>query len=306
MRSKAFAMTALGLCAFAVPASAQIIATSIPRAEAAGTGKGVTIEENKWALHLMASPFAKWKINSYTELPQGSDAPVFVQATSTDSSSKFIGAAELAFKAGSDFTVGLGGWFNTLGTADVETFELDGPNGIGFAGTATAKMRVSEFHGSLFYRDVGVQAGVVKTTSTLKGFRQGSVVFDLITLQPIVVFQRDATLAEANIPEEDVSTTSWDAFLVYKKGSESETKNPWGLSVGAGMFRDNEAKSTAFSGFITGSVQLYKGLGIDASFWYVGGKKQTITQEALADDLDTALPSNLSRFTIGIGYSFPN
>jgi hypothetical protein len=310
MKSKAFAMTALGLCALAVPVSAQIIATSIPRAEAAGTGKGVTIEENKWALHLMASPFAKWKINSYVEDPKGAEVPDFQQASSTDSSSKFIFAGELAFKAGSDVTIGLGGWYNSLGTADVTFFELEPAvviqrtGLVALAGTAHSKINVFEFHGNAFWRDVGIQVGVVKTKSDIKTLLAGAERADLNFNTGELEFR---TL-QTDLPLENLesSTTALDTFLVYKRGSGSEASRPWGVSVGAGFYKDNQSKSTSFSSFITGSLQLYKGLGLDASFWYVGQKEQSAGQQALGDLLGAAVETNLSRFTIGIGYSFPN
>jgi hypothetical protein len=310
MRSKAFAMTALGLCALAVPASAQIIATSIPRAEAAGTGKGVTVEEEKWALHLMASPFAKWKINSYVEEPKGAEVPDFQQASSTDSASKFIFAGELAFKVGSDVSIGIGGWYNELGTADVTFFELEpavvvqSTGLLALAGTAQSKMNVFEFHGNVFWRDVGVQVGVVKTKSDVTTLLAGAERADFNFNTGQVELRTLLADLALDLPEQ--KTTNWDAFLIYKKGSESGASRPWGVSVGAGMYRDNQSKGTSFSGFLTGSVQIWKGLGLDASYWYVGTKEQTAGQQALGDLLGDAIETNLSRFTIGIGYSFPN
>jgi hypothetical protein len=311
MRIKAFAMTAMGLCTLAVPASAQIIATSIPRAEAAGTGKGVEAGEKKWALHIMGSPFAKWKVNSYRETTLSNDTPDFQQAATTDSSSKFIGAVELAFKAGSDFNVGVGGWYNELGTADVVFFEVEPlafvqqTGLLALAGTAKSKIHVFELHGNVFWNDVGVQVGVVKTksqyTSLLRGAQRVTVDLNTGFINSPETLQVDLPLTSPAF-----STTSWDAFLVYKRGSESGAKYPWAFSTGGGFYRDNESKGTSFSGFLTGSVQFYKGLGVDASFWYVGAKDQTAGQQALGNLLGDAIETNLSRFTIGIGYSFPN
>jgi hypothetical protein len=54
---------ALVLGILTAPATAQIIATSIPKA--------VGASEGKWAFHVMGSPFAKWRINSYLQEPDG-------------------------------------------------------------------------------------------------------------------------------------------------------------------------------------------------------------------------------------------
>jgi hypothetical protein len=299
MNVRGLVLAGLGAAALAAPASAQIIATSIPREDVGGgTGAG----SSRFSLHLMASPFAKWKINSYVEEPKGSGFPTFQQASTTDSESKFIGAAEVAFAAGENWTIGLGGWYNTLGEPDVDVFEVDLDVGTVFGGLATQKLRVSEFHGSVFYKDIGIQAGIVHTSATLTGFRAGSVVIDLLSDDPPFVFPNDVTLAEAGIPEQTVSTNNWDAFLVYKKGGGSG--NPWSLSLGGGVYHDSQASTTKFSGFATASVGIFKGLGIDASYWYVGGAQPTPARQELEDLLEDAISENMSRFTIGIGFTF--
>lgn len=299
MRLRGLMLACLGVAAVSAPASAQIIATSIPREDiGGGTGAG----ESRFALHLMASPFAKWKINSYVERPKGSEFPDFQQAATTDSASKFIGAAEVAFAVGDDVSVGVGGWYNTLGEPDVDVFELDFPNTVAFGGVATQELRVSEIHGNVFYKDIGVQVGLVHTSAKLTGFRAGSVVVDLDTFDT-VTFDRDITLSELNLTEETNTTNNWDAFLVYKKSGPAGS-NPWGVSLGAGVYHDTEASSSKFSGFATASVGIFKGFGIDASYWYVGAAKPTSAQRDLADLLDNAVSDNLSRFTIGVGYTF--
>jgi hypothetical protein len=300
MRLAGLVLGCLGV-ALAVPASAQIIATSIPR-EDTGGGTGSNAE-HRFALHLMASPFAKWKINSYVEEPKGSDFPDFQQAATTDSRSKFIGAAEVAFAAGSNWSVGVGGWFNSLGEPDVDIFELDLNNGTVFGGVATQKLRVSEVHGNLFYKDIGVQAGIVHTSATLTGFRAGSVLVDLIS-EETITFPRDITLSEAGVQEQTFTTNNWDAFLVYKHGGPAGSRTPWSVSLGGGVYRDTEAGETKPSAFATASVGIFRGLGIDASFWYVGGSKPTAARQELGDLLENAVSDNLSRFTIGVGYTF--
>lgn len=139
--------------------------------------------------------------------------------------------------------------------------------------------------------------------ATLTGFRAGSVVVDLNSGQSFT-FNRDVTLGEAGLSETTESTNNWDAFLVYKHGGASGSSTPWSLSLGAGMYRDTEAATSKFSGFATASVGIFRGLGIDASYWYVGGSKQTAARQELAGLLDAAVADNLSRFTIGVGYTF--
>ena len=284
--------------ALAAPASAQIIATSIPR-EDTGGGTGSNAE-HRFALHLMASPFAKWKINSYTEDPRGN--PTFQQAATTDSSSKFIGAAEAAFAAGSNWSIGVGGWYNELGTADIDLFELDLNSDIpAIAGTATSKLRVMEVHGNVFYKDLGVQVGLVNTRSRLTGLKAGAerLRFDQFGDLVFETLRSDITL-----DGETVSTNNMDAFLVYKRGGSTGSRGSWGLSFGGGIYRDSDAGTTKPSAFATASVGLFRGLGIDASYWYVGGAKPTVAQQDLADLLEDAVSDNMSRFTIGIGYTF--
>lgn len=297
MKARTVAAAAIGWGILTAPATAQIIATSIP------TTMGGQ-PEGKWAFHVMASPFAKWRINSYLQEPDGSATPDFQQSTTTDSASKFILAAEAAFRAGSATTVGVGGWFNDLGTADVDFFQfiLD-PNDptLLFAGVAPVTVRVFELHGNVFYKDFGVQAGLVQTKTRQKGLRAGTVeVFvdengDLQT----------ATLTEDTSFDSDPETVNnWDAFLVYKKGSSTERKTSWGISLGAGIYRDNEAKSTNFTGFVTGTLGIYKGLGIDLSYWYVGAQKRSAGRQAFESLLEETVHTDMSRFTAGVSYTF--
>jgi hypothetical protein len=300
MNVRRLTLACLGVAALAAPASAQIIATSIPREGSGGTGSA---SDRKFALHLMASPFAKWKINSLEEDPPNTDFPDILRASTTDSSSKFILAGEAAFAASDDVTVGVGGWYNTLGDTDVEVLELDFVEGLVFFGPTIQNISASEVHANVFYRSVGLQVGLVRTKAKNIGFRAGSQLEFLDTGEAFQ-FTRDVTFAEVGIPETTVSTNNLDAFLVYKRGASADSSLRWSLSAGAGIFRYTQAKKTAFSGFATASVPIFKGLGIDASFWYVGSTKKTATQAEFAAALEDALADNLSRFTIGVGYTF--
>lgn len=295
MNVRSLTLVGLSVAALAAPASAQIIATSIPREDVGGgTGAG----RSKFSLHLMASPFAKWKINSYIEEPKGAGFPDFQQASTTDSASKFIGAVEAAFAAGDNWSIGLGGWYNTLGEPDVDVFEIDLIGGTIFGGLATEEMSVSELHGNVFYKDVGIQVGLVRTSTKITGLRAGAILIDLNT-DEVIEFTEDAPITG----QETFSNNNWDAFLVYKKGS-APGSTPWGISLGGGVYHDSAASSTKFSGFVTASVGIFKGLGIDASYWYVGGSSPTPARQELEELFEEAIAENMSRFTIGIGYTF--
>jgi hypothetical protein len=50
-------------------------------------------------------------------------------------------------------------------------------------------------------------------------------------------------------------------------------------------------------------VGLFRGLGIDASAWYVAGSKPTAARQELEQFFER-IEDNLSRFTIGVGYTF--
>ena len=250
-------------------------------------------------VHLMASPFAKWKINSYQEDPKGAEFPTTQFAATTDSKSKFIFAGELALAAGDDLTVGVGGWYNTLGEPDVDVFLLNVDDDLALFGAAKQKVRVSELHANVFYDSIGLQVGLVRTSTALKSLRAGSAIATLSTGR-IITLTEDFPATGDNA--EETSVSNWDAFAVYKTGGHEGAR--WSLSLGAGGYRDTDTDTTTFSGFVTGSVNVYKGLGIDASYWYVGGKKRTAAQRNLADALDSAIADNLSRFTVGVGYTF--
>jgi hypothetical protein len=297
MQARTVAVAALALGALAAPATAQIIATSIPKSISGG-------EEGRWAFHVMGSPFAKWRINSYTQEPIGSDSPILQQSTTTNSASKFILAAEAAFKAGSDTTVGIGGWYNDLGRADVDFFQLNLDPKVAtllFAGVAPFDVRVSEVHGNIFYKALGVQAGLVRTKFRQRGLRAGTTE---------VFFDENGDLQTETRTEDEFfdsdpeTFNNWDAFLVYKKGSSTGRSTSWGFSLGSGIYRDNEVKSTNFTGFVTATVGLYKGLGLDASFWYVGAQKKTAARQEFESLLEKTVKPDMSRFTAGVSYTF--
>src|SRR5206468_7926882 len=99
MQARTIVIAALVLGVLAAPATAQIIATSIPKSISGGG-------EGRWAFHLMYSPYAKWRINTFQEGVTPEQVLFF--ATGGKPKSSFLGAAEVAFKAGDSATLGVG------------------------------------------------------------------------------------------------------------------------------------------------------------------------------------------------------
>ena len=291
MQARTLAMAALVLGGLAAPAAAQIIATSIPRSIAGGG-------EGRWAFHVMYAPYAKWKINQFEETDTA-----FVSARAKPNSS-FLGAAEVAFKAGSDVTLGLGGWFNKVGNTDYDfTFVEVSDVVLGLDGVRTDDLTVVEGHANAFYKSIGLQVGVVHGKSTTTGLTIGNFLLDdlVLTRGELVSLLGSAEVdaIEAEGRGLEISTTDVDGYLVYKAGSQDSDRLGWGFSLGAGAYRYGGSKKTVPSAFATLSVGLYKGLGIDSSFWYIGKSKSD-----LQESLDVS--DGLNRFSIGIGYTFSN
>ncbi|HSB61285.1 MAG TPA: hypothetical protein VLI67_06175, partial [Vicinamibacteria bacterium] len=289
MKTKGFLTVVLGLWALASPASAQIIATSIPRADTVGAAA-----EKRWAFHVMGSPFAKW---NYGELYlDPSDVFGTIQGTPN---SDFLFAGEILFAAGTNFSIGVGGWYNKIGANE---FDFDGFDVTGVAGFADigavldTDIKTYEGHLGIFYKDVGIQGGIVKSTGKLGPTAR-------ITRFEGVPISGDRF--PFSVP--DAETTDWDVFGVYKHGfGGRDGQGRAGLAIGAGIYRKQgiagtsplrlPTDETVFSGFATLNVNLYRGIGIDVSYWYVGPTGETFGGEEFPDD-------SQSRFTIGIGIS---
>ena len=146
MQARTVAVAALLLGAWAAPATAQIIATSIPKSISGGA-------EGRWAFHLMWSPYAKWNINTFQE------NPTQFLATKGDPKSDFLGAAEVAFKAGSSTTIGIGGWYNKIGnhSADYAFFEVDPSANVFLSGPMNLNITYTEGHANAFYKNLGAK-----------------------------------------------------------------------------------------------------------------------------------------------------
>jgi hypothetical protein len=288
MQARTIAVPALLLGALAAPATAQIIATSIPKSIAGGG-------EGRWAFHLMYSPYAKWKINTFEESPSS------FLATSGNPKSSFLGAAEVAFKAGDAATIGIGGWYNKIGkkTSDYAFFDVTPDGDVFLAGPTDLDVTYTEGHANVFYKDLGVQFGIVHNSRTVNDI---SATVATVNGDPFPLDVANDILASTVIGAKDTAN-DYDGYLIYKAGGTGGNENNWSFSLGGGYYRYDIVKKTVPSGFATATVGLYKGLGVDASFWYVGKTKRTELQQALAQggaDLD----QNLSRWMVGVSYTF--
>ena len=288
MQARTIAVAALLLGALAAPATAQIIATSIPKSIAGGG-------EGRWAFHLMYSPYAKWKINTFEESPSS------FLATSGNPKSSFLGAAEVAFKAGDAVTLGIGGWYNKIGkkTSDYAFFDRTPDGDVFFAGAMNLDVTYTEGHANVFYKDLGVQFGIVHNSRTVN-----AISADVATVNGI---DFDLGLANEILASTVVGTkdtaNDYDGYLIYKVGGTGGNDNNWSFSLGGGFYRYDIVKKTVPSAFATATVGIYKGLGVDASFWYVGKTKRTELQQALAQS-GVNLDQNLSRWMVGVSYTF--
>jgi hypothetical protein len=187
---------------------------------------------------------------------------------------------------------------------------------------------VSEGHVGVFYRSVGIQVGVVRTHQqgsdakfgvwTVEGF---GVPPNLVRFDPPLVIDFGAF---EEFPENgprpheppkiafDETTNDLTVFGVFRKAGAH-----WGVSVGAGAyfkegipggsplrFPDDEV---VFSGFVTANVSLYKGLGIDVSYWHIGATREfddfRKNMEAISPNVKLGGDAQ-SRWTVGVGYSF--
>jgi hypothetical protein len=301
MKTRSCLLAAAGLCLMASTASAQIIMTSIPRlsATAQTTGGGRDGGEKKFAVHVMGSPMSLWKYNELAGGPVRNSSLFDVALFKGTPSSDFLLAGETVFKVGRDFSIGVGGWHNKVGKVTygfgVATFDEYFDLVDIASGTLDGDLTLSEGHVSFFYKSVGVQAGVVHTNSKLTSS----------TILSSEAFPWAEGTALQSI-EENNSVNDWDLYGVYKYSGD--TKRPFGVSVGAGLYgKQGNTKSAqraaedqvVFSSFVTGTIDIYKGFGVDASYWYIAKTK--------ADLLGLTVPlvaDPASRFTFGVSYSF--
>jgi len=287
MQARTGVAVALLLGAWAAPATAQIIATSIPKSVAGGG-------EGRWAFHLMWSPYAKWNINTFQEDPSS------FLATKGDPKSDFIGAAEVAFKAGDSASIGLGGWYNKIGnhSADYASFVATPDGNVFLSGPINLNVTYTEGHANAFYKNLGVQFGYIHSTSTVN-----TITADIAEVDGVPIPLELANQFLTDVEGAQDTANDYDGYLVYKTGGESGNKTNWSFSLGGGFYHYDIVKKTVPSAFATVTLGLFKGLGIDASYWYVGKTKRSELQEAL-NDAGLDLDQNLSRWLVGVSYTF--
>jgi hypothetical protein len=282
----------------AAPASAQIISTSIPKAET----PGAQAQEKTFAFHVMGSPFSKWHYNEivaadWTDNPNNTDVGIFSGTPNSD----FLLAGEAVVKLGKSFSLGGGGWYNKVGKVQydfkVQTYNANLVVVDHLTGTLTGDLKLGEGHASFFYKDVGVQVGAVHTNSRLMDSKIATSDLPSNVGLPLGSIEENG---------QDSSVTDWDLYGVYKYAGKSS--HPYGLSVGAGFYNKKGSTETSqrapddqkiFSGFFTGTFDVYKGLGIDVSYWYIAK-----TEADLGLGTPVSSENATNRFTIGFSYTF--
>ena len=281
------AVAALLLGAWTAPAAAQIIATSIPKSVSGGG-------EGRWAFHAMWSPYAKWNINTFQE------DPTSFLATKGDPKADLLLAGEVAFKAGDSASIGIGGWYNKIGnhSAEYAFFGVDPDGDVFLSGPINLDVKYTEGHINAFYKSLGVQFGYIHSTSTVN-----TITADVAEINgepvPVEFVNPFLTTVEG---AQDVAN-DYDGYLVYKTGGEGGGNTNWSFSLGGGFYHYDIVKKTVPSAFATVTLGLFKGLGVDASYWYVGKTKRTELQDVL-DDIGLELDQNLSRWMLGVSYTF--
>ncbi len=287
MQARTLAVAAFGLAVSVGPAHAQIIATSIPTSVSGGG-------EGRWAFHLMWAPYAKWNIATFEE-----DPTAFL-ATKGDPKSDFLGAAEIAFKAGDSASIGIGGWYNKVGNDSAEyVFLLADPDGTVFlSGPVNRDVKHTEGHVNVFYKNLGVQFGLVHTSNLIN-----SITADIATVNGENIPLDIANELLVDVAGVEDTANDYDGYLVYKTGGTSASNTNWSFSLGGGFYHYDIVSKTVPSFFATATVGLFKGLGVDASYWYVGKTKRSELQDALSD-VGVDLDQNLSRYMVGVSYTF--
>jgi hypothetical protein len=281
-------------------ASAQIVATSLPREPESASPK-------KWAVHVMASPLAQWHYQEvFIDIGNGYSVLGDIEGTPR---SKVMLAAEVSFGRSDGFVVSAGGWYNKVGT---HTFDFMGPLTLppgpdfpeGYTDIHRAifdtDLTMVEYHAAVSYKGLGLQAGMVSTSGA---FKSGEFVdaFGRRRNPPTPYSEDDLPKAE---------TTDYDLFLVYKRGFGRAS-----IAVGAGGYRKQgieggfnasplrtETAKTVPSVFGAASIKVYRGLGVDASYWYIG--RSDATDEVGDLGAITLATDQQSRLTLGLGFTF--
>lgn len=171
-----------------------------------------------------------------------------------------IVAADFGVKLRESITVGAGGWFNQL-----SSYTVDGRSSGSTAGPSdivhTFSRSMYSVYGSFFYRDVGIQAGIVpvrvKQTTTVRA-TGGSVTDDDGGQTDATVF---GVVRMAFTEEEDDMNLSFTAGLgVVRYGSR-----PQDAGIGTAPASPS---SVAASTFLNIAWQFYKRVTLDLSSWW--------------------------------------
>jgi hypothetical protein len=252
--------------------SAQIISTFVPPDTSAGLSRDPTQAapgSKRAAIHFMGG-YTFWQFGLG---PGKGEANANFSGLGTGGHAGVIGAVDVVGNLSSRVTVGGGGWFNRI--LDYNYVEQspydDGPD-------LNTTLSVYSFYGTVFYRFIGVQVGVVPSKGTL-------------TITP------DATIGG---PSHSYSHNQTDANVF---GTVRGASSRWAVVAGAGWHRygprvtdlhDGKSPSgNAFTAFATASYSVSRNASIDASFWYTGKDKNAILWTGNA---------NQSRVTIGFGF----
>jgi hypothetical protein len=224
--------------------SAQIISTMLPP-ESTSAPPGVS---RTYAFHFMGG-FADWETSFDPGVIQALNALGDLHGHEGHG---FILAGDMTFRAGRDLTAGVGGWYNRV-TPVVGSFPEFGSLEFDMGSSYYA------FYGNVFYRYIGVQAGLI----------------------PI---QRHVTLKDPGHAFTDhYGEIDGNVFVV---GRIARAK--WFGTLGGGFYRYGEQPpidlfqlpglpaAVGFSWFGNASLALGKGLWVDASIWRTGKTRLTI------------------------------
>ncbi|MEK7316426.1 MAG: hypothetical protein AAB011_09610 [Candidatus Eisenbacteria bacterium] len=290
------------LVACAPAAKAQIISTSLPTL---GTG------ETKLPIsaHFMVSPLGSWdyKEGWFSDKRSSNYDEYFVGTVGKTSTSQILAAGEAAIPIGDNrLTATVGGWYNRIGDVD---YNFDGqflviydPSvvfldySIPMKATIPITVTMVEGHAGLFYRNYGVQVGVVRSQLKSDG--------------NIVALRREDGAPQADLEGYfpfDASTTDVTLYGVYKRSVDRAA-----VSAGFGIYRKQGIKSASdsplrfadskmvASGFLTASVELKHRFSLDASYWFIGKTDQA---KDIKGYTSTTPSDSQSRLTVGVGYS---
>ncbi len=255
----------------AAPASAQIIVTMVPRAEPKPLG------EFEWptGIHVFGG-YAGWSYG-YTRTEFETDK----------SRNGYLVAADFGKRVSESITVGGGGWYNDtseygiMGWSDLTDPLLRSDIEHRF------KRSMYSIYGSVFYKMVGIQAGVI----------------------PVHVRQTTIVRAtRAAVSDDDGGQVDATVFGVARFG-ESEEMGRMSVAVGFGMQRFGARDANAGTGiappspsswgstaFVTMSLRLVRGLSADLSGWYTYGDE--------AGGVRNVGNRSQTRASLGVGYQF--